>query len=835
MAEVVIPLDKGRKTGGDQLRLPPGFCYRIENAFYLPGEEDILHKILGRTSTGTLPSTTLVKGIDFLKFDTTDKLLLAANGQYYEASAESTISTWTSVDDQASTAFPRTGPWLKNLPDTHRRQIVWSGAGELPLVRDEDGNWHSLGMGVPEEGSAGVLTLLASPSEYERPNAASTPATVTVNGKVLTVDGGFTDTDKAYDDDLVTYAEAAPLSTQQVMATEWTFPSKALNNAYVLNISFGLVSTLPAPWGAIMEVQISLNGGDSVSLGTWDTLYNGTPSMAAVDNYTVVQTTLPSSQSMSLVKVRVILQYPNYTRAIWARAFEIVAQDTDYGGTVTLEAGTHYYCCTEVFTTTLASGRKIVIESRPSKIVSANTTILSTGVVYVLPTRTNTATQGFIHDPDNGLTLTRNIYRSTKTGTAPDLGLIDSVAIDMVRYVDTFATAQTTLGTPSISTVWLEEAYFYMADPPTPFLDATNHRGAVVYIPVDEPTQIKWSAPGYPEYYPLPQAFSFLFQEKSYEGKGITSLGDNLLVFLRNGVQRIRNLPFVTQPNFLIDDIEIDDLSQSEGLASTPKGYCHFHSQKGHSVIAFVSDSGIWMTDGTLVSERGLGLVKLTSHKDWRGDLDLTRLDETELNFDPEIQTIIFDYYDRSGIARCEYYHIAAEHWIQSGEDQMVPKITGPHSLTAASRVIGEGSDGWTHWSLNSGKTDLLQERSGTGDAGSNILTHIETGWIYPAGARESFQAYTGWIYHTDWGLGEACDVDVMIRRDNTGIIQHLHKNGLSLKGERTTQLGFLNGSGQAVKVVLRHNGSTVSDTTMRKAFGPIALEIEYTDERRKD
>lgn len=684
-------------------------------------------------------------------------------------------------------------------------------------------------------GSVGTINDVPTTNDYERPNAISNPATVTINGHEYDVAANFSDTANAYDEDEDTYSEGRNVYNQgPVTAIDWTFPvatpggvAGPLTSDYNLTVKAEVTgSSLPIPDKASCYIQVTLDGG-----GTWDTIFSGHP-----DEGTSIQYMIPSGQSMTLFRVRAILYYPVYAQTQWVyfRIKEIEAQSTGVGGAAQT-SGTHYYCCTEELTISLASGKTIVIESGPSTFLSVTTTTATTGVRYTLPNQVNVPARGYDHDDTLGLTLQRRIYRSTKTGAPPDLGYIATVPIDTVRYIDYFGVSQITLGTPSINTVWLEDAYYNMSEPPPAIYDACVHNGAIVMIPVENRTQVRWSPPGYPEYYPTPQSFPFLFQAKDYEGQGVVSLGDNLLIFLRNGIKRIRNLPFITSPNFLIDDIEIDDLSPSVGLAGSPKGYCFFHSQKGHGVVGFVADSGVWMTDGALVSERGLGLVKLTSHKDWRGDVDLSRLDESELTFDPELQTLIFDYYDSDGTRVSEFLHIAAEHWIQSGEDQMVPKITGPHSLTAVSRATGENNGEWRHWSLPTSPTKVLSERTGIKDDTSNILTHIETGWIYPVGPGKSFQAYAGWLYHTDWGAGEACDVAVMIRRDNSGIVQHLNKRNLSLRGDRTTQLGYLNGSGQAVKITIRHNGPTVSDGSSRRAFGPVALEIEPTDERRKD
>jgi hypothetical protein len=507
-------------------------------------------------------------------------------------------------------------------------------------------------------------------------------------------------------------------------------------------------------------------------------------------------------------------------------------QEATAGSSGYPSAGTYHYAVTDVYVVELASGENFVTESAPS---DTDSVVLDgethTGVSLALTATSNTQALGF-----NQTLLHRNVYRSTKSGVWPNLGQVaKQISVSAITFIDTFETSGETLGTPSMDIIYVGAGAYASAGGPPPFLDATLHQGSVVAIPANGPFRIVWSAKGFPEYYPVPHNFPFLSSATNDRLTGVVSLGDILLVMTRSRILRVRGLPFATAAEtFNVDGLEIHTLSPSEGLAGTPLAYCLFHSQKGHGVCAWVSDSGIWMTDGSLVSERGLGVRKLTSHKNWRGDVDLSRLDETELTFDPELQVIVFDYYDRAGTRKCEYLHVSPQHWVQSGEDQMTPKITGPHTLTALRRAVGENGGVWRHWSLNTTSLKVLSERTGLWDDGARILTHIESGWIYPIGPRNRFHLYRGTLGHGDWGSGAVFDLDLLVRNDETGAIQTIAKRGLSLRGERMTDLGWLNVSGQSLKVIIRHDGSTVSDGSASLYISPPMFEMEAVDEVRK-
>jgi hypothetical protein len=241
------------------------------------------------------------------------------------------------------------------------------------------------------------------------------------------------------------------------------------------------------------------------------------------------------------------------------------------------------------------------------------------------------------------------------------------------------------------------------------------------------------------------------------------------------------------------------------------------------------------MTDGSLVSERGMGCVKLSAHKNWSGDVDTERLDETQLSFDPVRQEICFDYYDNDGVRQHERMHTGGLHWVATGQDQAVPIWSGPHTLTANGRLNGEDAGVKRHWTLSIPNLKVYSERVGTQDDGNDILTHIESVWVQPAGPRNETQIYAGSMFHSDWQANEQCVLDILVREDQSGIIQTDHHSDVSLRGKRATELGLVEGSGQSFKAIIRHKGKTTSSGKPVRGFGPVVLEVERVDEIRKE
>ena len=830
MAEFELPLDKGVRRSQDELRLPLGFSLAMENWIYASDDPDRPHKIWGRTAAeSTLPSTTSIKEITHAQFDSgADQLVFLANSQLYEADAATAIGAWTSVNDQQGSpaAFSRTGSFLKSITDGRNMSIFWTGVeGERPLIRDLDGGWRYLSM---KKTSAPTLSSVLSGAATEQ----DPDENAVVSG------GGWDNAANAYDGDKSATYAAAGLSVAGAKSHEWKFTDNVATSGYSLYIKIASSSLPPLDTGwypdagaggggvgteaVVASIKVEVTEDRHVGGGTWTTVFEqATPVVQSTIEYKLEGGGNFANASVPAVSARTTLTYTNGTTQVYAYCYEIWASDG--GSTTSITTGTYGYATTEVYRKTLSDGTTVVAESLPSDVLDVVVAGTQYGVVLTPPTRTNLTTDG-IADAQ----ISRKIYRTTSTGVWPNLGFIGEVDITATTFTDTFETSGTTLGSPGIYTVVVGSSTIQAAGQAPAFRDAARFRGAILAIPQGDPRAIQWSLPSQPDYWPLPaQSFNPLPSDRNDELKGIAALGDVVLIFARTMVLRIRNLYFANQANFDLGSLRVDIISPNEGLAGGPKAHTELESQLGQALRAWVSDNGIWMTDGALTHERGLGVRKLSVAMDWHRDVDTARLGETELTFDAETQTLYFDYFDPDGNAKTMTFFTAPEHWIQVTEGQAIPKMTGPHASNITSRVIGELSGNLHHWSLSSSDTTIYNERTGTDDAGSDILSFLDTGWKYPEGPQRELHIYEGSLYHSDWGQSESFDLDLLTRRDLTGVIQTAAKRGLRLRGASTTPLGYLNRAGQALRVQLRHAGKTSSLAKPTRALGPFAFETE--------
>jgi hypothetical protein len=512
------------------------------------------------------------------------------------------------------------------------------------------------------------------------------------------------------------------------------------------------------------------------------------------------------------------------------------------------------YTITEVYKMPMSDGSIMEVESLPAEkplVVDfpSGTGSGSTAVYAVrlkaVPFETqfaNNFPQGYA-----GGNLYYRIYRTAVSGVYPNMGqvgpdikvdfLTESLTNDSVLFQDDF-TSKTGSAEPDTLTAFPLPTYTIfgqtklLCNPPVPLLDACLFRGAIVGVPIDSPHCIIWSIPGLPEYYPEDHVIQPSPTEGGDRITAIATTGESILVFFRRRVMRIRELFFVSDDPINLNQAQITTLSPSEGLAGGPKSVAQFTTQFGRSVVAWVSDSGIWYTDAAQVYERGVGVHKMSVNLDWENTVDVTRLDDTALTYDPVTQTLWFDYYDTQGARKALAFHVSQAHWTdarQSGE-QMVPKITGPHDLHILTRTTGELNGELIHWSAAAGvDTYNVFTEGGTTDEAyfhspqGDTETFIQTGWMYLGGPSGKFTAFKGNLFHTDWGQNNL-DILAEFREDKRGVIQRISKSAVSLLGSRITRF-WLGKAGHSLRLSLRHVGRVIG------ALGPIVLTLEGTEE----
>jgi hypothetical protein len=338
-----------------------------------------------------------------------------------------------------------------------------------------------------------------------------------------------------------------------------------------------------------------------------------------------------------------------------------------------------------------------------------------------------------------------------------------------------------------------------------------------------------WSVPGSPDWFPIfTHRLDSLPSERGDTLKAICAINNALLLFFRTRVLRIMDLPMISDQTFDIRAADQDILSPSEGLAGGIRSYCTFNAESGRALVAWVSDSGLWMTDGSLNFERGLGCVKLSGSLDWPRTVDTTRLSETSLTYDPVEQIMWLLYYSPEGYREALAFHLSKLHW--SGE---TPKVTGPHDYPLRGHIVGEFNTALRLWSweaiynadLALYNVRLYNERTGTTDGAlwydpaGQIETYLESGWAYPQGPFGEFQIYKGALLHNNWGPNNEATIRLEFRQDARGIVQSLQK-GISLLGSRISSF-WLSRSGRSLRVTLRHLGHAEG------ALGPFVFEGE--------
>lgn len=825
MPKFDVRINNGLDTASDELSMEPGYLRACRGLYFKPHIKDQLSKMFGRSLAGSTPSVTTFRDLDHANYvGASNQLIAFGDTALYETAAANSLGAWSAAQDaQTSPAdFSVGGSFLKAIPDGTRRVLCLTGAAsERPLVRDADGNWRRYGLRKPSRPS--LSSVVASTATITQPDSDT---------------GDWSDGTEAYDDDEET-AASTTLSAAGTKTHTWSFAgaSSAASDTLFVKIASSSVPLVPdtddgtfdggggtgggtESFSATLRVEVSED--QTAGTPTWETIF--------FDSIPVASQTLQfplSATSFNDLAVRATLTYFTGTAQVIAYVVEIY---TSSGGSATaITEGNYQYAITEVYKETLSSGDTITVESAHSDILSVAVSGTKYGVILTLPTKNNPTTDGVPADQHYF-----RVYRSVVGGAYPNLGLIGEVVGTSSTFDDDFTVSADTLGSPGLNLVSAGALTLPAAGEPPAIRDAALWRGSLVCIDADQPDRIAYSLPGFPEYFPVPaHSFSNFPADRSTELKGITVVNDVILVYGRNRVWRIRNLAFAGRAGFDLSNMFVEVLSPNIGLAGTPKSHCLAITERGHGIAMWVSDNGIWAATGGLASEDGFGVRNFTLRLDWEEAVDVSRLDETTLEYDPTNQIVWFSYYDPAGDQKAIAFHIAQHHWVQTGADQVVPKMTGPHNLPFLGRAVGEDtSDRLRQWTVYG--NSVYNEGDGTADAaqldgtGQNIISYAETGWAYPVGPDSEVMLYTGSIAHNDWGRSETLDIDVQCRRDETGVIQHRHKKGIPMYGTRNNRF-WLSRSAQSIKLAFRHVGQ--SDGSL----GPFIMEAERMDEIERD
>ncbi len=881
MPPLDLPVDKGENTVMDSKRLPPGFLELLDGWVYMPDDPDQLHKIPGRSEAATMPAGVTadnVKGLVHLQFNNAaNKVVLLGNSKLYEADDGDTLGAWAEVQDGNGAAFSMEGDYLRAVADGANRWVLWSGTNagddERALIRDEDGGWRRLGMQA-----AGTATLSVTPPTGGSPPEIVQPDTFELapagfytmndnpngggsgresaarwNDEAFAVDDG---TDDKYE--TVAFTTSLPNGTtgrrKRLVGTRFGFSAQPGDDSDALG--YQVFITFDVFGGSQGDPQpLPVNSDGDTRFRGWfiAELYDEAVSTTVpIHKIILDQHYIRTSRSDTNNGVAVSFRIAGSAgQRVWTDlkldckwyfrkgtpTITAVVRDIRYArdGVLVLgqvSAGTYEYTTTEVHRVELSSGESFYTESPPAgrlKVTVSGTEADSISLTFST-TRSNIEAEGYkVAD------MYRNIYRSTKSGTWPDLGLIATVPIEDLTFLDAFLVGASTLGVPALKMVSVGGAFAPQAGVPPTIYDATLLKSALVIIPIDSRRSLMWTLANQPDALPQFHDLRSLPSERNDDIMGVTNLSDTLLVFLRTKVLRVRFLPSsATTVGFDLGSLEVDVLSPDEGLAGGPRAYTTFKTELGHGLVAWTSDNGVWMTDGSLPQERGLGVRKLSRNMAWRKIVDVSALATAVMSYDPVLQIVYLDCDGRDGNRLTLLFHTSPAHWVGDG-DAVVPKTARTTVLVAKDRAIGENTSELKHWSLYVGGAapKVLLERSGVDNDGAAIDSLGKLGWRYPAGPLNGCMVWEGLLAHQDWGLRDMLELRVVTRRDESGVEQE-RVVVLPLRGNRTDKW-LVSLSGQAVRMEFRHTGKTLSDGTGLRAFGPLALQFDAEGDIQDD
>lgn len=829
MADLALPLQNGLNTVIDPKQLPAGYLTRATGVYYKPDDDSQLWKVEGRTllASDVGGATGAAKAFCLLTHSTHSRLLvLKDDDRVYEIDPATGASYGAISDAQAvPVEYAIEGDYFVGLPDGSDRWFFYGATNKAPMIRDKDGNWRVAGMATPSETMAFVSENTVAPTVY-RPTSDS---------------GDFRPSSSAYayDQDSNTHS-TAELNTEfpgANAAHDFSYSAigagTTLGHKFYVDHRIRTDSVLNLQAEAIVNYYVSTDGGAT---------FPGTPDWT--DNFIgsndqewrqIIQFPVADATTVSQIVLRAELVAGTGVVLGEIHLFIHELYLSNAGNLAGYDFQTDdrlIYGFTEIYKRELSDGSFDEVESPMSNQIEVTPTVGASiyGLNFAFPAAIE-------NGPDTGYALEfvkRRVYRTTVTGVYPNMGLVAELDSDIVEWEDDLSIEPTTLGSPGFFTVTGAGLTIPAASAPPPLKSATVHNGAIVGIPWGNQQSLVYNIPGFPDYWPqLLHRLDRVSTERNDSLVAVASVNDNLLVYLQNRVLRFKILPLAGDGSaYTLSGLADANLSANEGLVN-PRARVAVQAQRGTIMDFFVASSGIYMTDGTLLSERGLGVRKVSSNIDWEATVDVSQLaTSARLSYDPRLQIVWFDYMDNNNQRRSLTIHASGKHWVQTGQDALAPKITGPHIVGNLDRVTGFLSATPKMWTLDSGRNIWTEggfvDNAKWFNPRGEILSLIESGWVYPAGPSEEFRAFEGTCYHSNWGRNASVDIDLLFRRDASGLTQRVLKRAISLNGERTTPFVALS-SGQAVRFGLRQI------STASGALGPLVLTIESQGETEQE
>jgi len=304
-------------------------------------------------------------------------------------------------------------------------------------------------------------------------------------------------------------------------------------------------------------------------------------------------------------------------------------------------------------------------------------------------------------------------------------------------------------GKPYRCVVYRDQIGISQAEPaclvPPSCSTATFNMGMYVTNDLSDDTAIRYSLPGFPEYFPRPYVLRLNSGQRRDKVTLLTTLGQILVCGLENSIERINFLPRETNTD-LEDGLAHEPLTVDHGIPG-PLAAVKFDMPGQGSMLAYASNSGVYLTNGIWIRPLNIDL-------DWQNTVNVAFLSSCVFRVYAREKWLIL-YYCPAGASHGRNTRaLVFSYAVDKVKEGMLLPCTGPISVSARAscEAIINGSPRILTGHETTGL--IYTEDSGTAQASgytvhnsSNalvaapILPLIRTRRFYPAGLdRDGFE-----------------------------------------------------------------------------------------------
>lgn len=735
--------DLGLNTSQDPATLESGELTKADNVVYWPSDNG-LHKIRGRTTYGTISATNVV-GLRYLAFDNADNIIVALgnNGTYFysvmttnESGFFSTLYTGAALPGNLQMEsvqynnrhylFNGAAPNISVNSNYAARSHGLSPVTDAAAVTGVAGSWNtSLGPGY----YFFLTTEVLNPGTYDEVESTNTVPDTEFNiadGKgvfQITVANQTTTTVQ-----ITRPGGSGATSTINPTATEWRVymagPYTDRTPVPVRNV-FKLVArqnigTLTVLAGNIVGTALRFPTANAIISGGWTNPNNAqaNDNVFATTNVSGTATqwkTFGFAVAGTISGIEVVIKVSQATQYPPGFASLQIALTPD---------GTNFFGATTITD---------VPFNQATRVFGSNSYLW--GRTSWTPAEVNAATFG--------VAITVNRIGSFSMPTVS----LDYVAIRVYTTgssTDIPVVAGTFFPTISISEGGVQIILGSHGAPPVAYT-ADIFEDQLVTNDISDASIIRYSLPNQPDYFPSPYFLNFETREADVV-TCIRKLGNKLLVGHKTQLFRVNYLPRESDAEFDRGRC-YEPISTSFGIVG-PQAATVFSPPEGPTMLAFVSYSGIHMTDGFQIKT-------LTDNIDWDGIFGFTSagnaisLLKSVLIDYPNKYWLVF-YYPASGATFNKAAYIIHYHPSHIRPDGTY-KITGPistHDVPCATMGRTTNLPVWLTGAASTARV-YVEDRGYTDSSGvATAAVDVRTREIYPYGIGSTQTIERIWLKH---------------------------------------------------------------------------------------